>query len=168
MPAVDPMALLAAAVEAADDDQDAVQANFLASAARGRPELPDEVGHQVRLLARGDCYQMHVYRLGDGDYRVAADLAAAERFPAGAAVADLNVPRLGRYERAITCRGRRYKIVAARQGPRLLVEVDGVPSVITRDDGGKVRCPSPAFVVAVLVAEGDIVRAGDRSPSWRA
>jgi len=30
-----------------------------------------------------------------------------------------------------------------------------------RDDGGKVRCPSPAFVVAVLVAAGDIVRAGD-------
>ena len=74
---------------------------------------------------------------------------------------DLSVQRLGRYERAITCRGRRYKIVAACQGDRLLIEVDGVPHAITRDDGGQVRSPSPAFVVAVLVAEGDIVRTGD-------
>jgi acetyl/propionyl-CoA carboxylase alpha subunit/acetyl-CoA carboxylase carboxyltransferase component len=164
LPAVDPISLLAAAVEAADADQDTVQANFLAAAARGRPELPDEVGHRLRLRARGCCYQMHVYCLGQGDYRVAAGLDGASPAgdtPEGTALVDLNVQRLGRYERAITCRGRRYRIVAASQGPRLLVEVDGVPYVITRDDGGQVRCPSPAFVVAVLVAEGDIVRAGD-------
>ncbi len=176
LPEVDPIALLAAAVEAADADQAAVQANFLATAARGRPQLPDEVGHRLRLRARGDSYQMHVYCLGHGDYRVAADLAAtgsssAGSVPdgagpsigvrAGATVVDLSVQRLGRYERAITCRGRRYKIVAASQGSRLLIEVDGVPHVITRDDGGKVRCPAPAFVVALLARPGDSVRAGD-------
>ena len=74
---------------------------------------------------------------------------------------EVSVQRLGRCERAVTCRGRRYKVVAASQGPRLLIEVDGVAHVITRDDGGQVRCPSPAFVVAVSVAPGDIVRAGD-------
>ncbi len=176
LPAADPISLLAAAVEAADDDQDAVQANFLASAARGRPDFPDEVGHRLRLRTRGGRYQMRVFRLGQGEYRVAAGPAPAGPSPAGGdqdgagpagdtpaltALIDLSVRRLGRYERAITCRGRRYKVVAASQGPRLLVEVDGVPSVITRDDGGLVRCPSPAFVVAVLAAEGDIVRAGD-------
>src|SRR5215469_10950447 len=176
LPAADPISLLAAAVEAADADQAAVQANFLAAAARGRPEVPEEVGHRLRLRAHGGCYQMHVYCLGQGDYRVAADPAAAGSSPAGAdpddtsgpgdipagiALVDLNVQRLGCYERAITCCGRRYKIVAASQGPRLLIEVDGIPHVITRDDGGQVRCPSPAFVVAVLVAEGDIVRTGD-------
>jgi acetyl/propionyl-CoA carboxylase alpha subunit/acetyl-CoA carboxylase carboxyltransferase component len=165
LPAVDPISLLAAAVEAADADQAAVQANFLAAAARGRPELPGEVGHRLRLRAHGGSYQMHVYCLGQGDYRVAAGPAGTDAAgtgsPAGTALVDLNVQRLGRYERAITCRGRRYKIVAAVQGPRLLIEVDGVPHVIMRDDGGKVRCPSPAFVVAVLVAQGDVVRAGD-------
>ena len=164
LPTDDPIALLAAAVEAADDDQAAVQANFLAAAARGRPELPDEVGHRLRLRGRGGSYQMHVYSLGQGNYRVAASPADAgppDDTPAGTALVDLNVQRLGRYERAITCRGKRYKVVGASQGARLLVEVDGVPHVIMRDDGGKVRCPSPAFLVAMLVAQGDIVRAGD-------
>ena len=35
------VALLAAAIEAAEADQAAVQVNFLAAAARGRPELPE-------------------------------------------------------------------------------------------------------------------------------
>jgi acetyl/propionyl-CoA carboxylase alpha subunit/acetyl-CoA carboxylase carboxyltransferase component len=156
LPTVDPVSLLAAAVEAADADQSVVQANFLATAARGRPELPGEVGHRLRLHASGGSYQMHVYFLGQGDYRVTAGTALA-----GTTLVDVNVQRLGRYERAITCRGRRYRIVAARQGPRLQIEVDGVPHVVTRDDGGLVRCPAPAFVVAVLVAQGDVVRAGD-------
>jgi len=169
LPADDPVSLLAAAVEAADADQAAVQANFLATAARGRPELPDEVGHRLRLRARGGSYPMHVYCLGQGDYRVAVgppdSAGPPDGTPAGTAggtaVVDINVQRLGRYERAITCHGRRYKIVAVDQGPRLLIEVDGVPHVISRDDGGQVRCPSPAFVVAVAVAQGDIVKAGD-------
>jgi acetyl/propionyl-CoA carboxylase alpha subunit/acetyl-CoA carboxylase carboxyltransferase component len=154
LPAVDPVSLLAAAVEAADADQAAVQANFLATAARGRPELPDEVGHRLQLHASGDSYRMHVNCLGHGDYRIAAGPALTVRV-------DVNVQRLGRYERAITCHGRRYRIVAASQGPRLQIEVDGVPHVVTRDDGGLVRCPAPAFVVAVLVAQGDVVRTGD-------
>jgi acetyl/propionyl-CoA carboxylase alpha subunit/acetyl-CoA carboxylase carboxyltransferase component len=171
LPAVDPVALLAAAVEAADADQAAVQANFLATAARGRPELPDRVGHRLRLRARGGVYQMHVYCLGGGAYRVTVGTVAAGAGPdrpgppadnpPGTAVVDLAVQRLGRYERALTCHGRRHKVVAACQGERLLIEVDSVPHIITRDDGGQVRSPSPAFVVAVLVAEGDVVRAGD-------
>ena len=167
----DPIALLAAAVEAADADNAAVQANFVAAAARGRPELPDEIGHRLRLRARGGSYQMHVYRVGHSEYRVAAGPAAEgtstgggwpdDGSPAGTALIEVGVQRLGRFERAVTCRGRRYKVVASSRGSRLLIEVDGVAHVITRDDGGQVRCPSPAFVVAVSVAPGDIVRAGD-------
>jgi len=147
----DPVALLAAAIEAAEADQAVVRANFLAAAARGRPALPATAGHRIRLRADGGSYQMHVRALGRGDYRVAT----------GEGQADVNVARLGRYERAVTCAGRRYRVTADTQGSRLLIEVDGVPHVITRDDGGQVRCPSPAFVVAVLVRPGDTVRAGD-------
>jgi acetyl/propionyl-CoA carboxylase alpha subunit/acetyl-CoA carboxylase carboxyltransferase component len=151
LPDQHPVALLAAAIEAAEADQAAVQANFLAAAARGRPELPDGVGHQVQLRMRGNPYRMHVNYLGGDDYRV--DTAAGR--------IDARMQFLGQYERVVTCQGRRYRIVASTQGPRLLVEVDGLSHVLTRDDGGQVRSPSPAFVVAVLVGAGDTVRAGD-------
>jgi acetyl/propionyl-CoA carboxylase alpha subunit/acetyl-CoA carboxylase carboxyltransferase component len=151
LPEQHPVALLAAAIEAAEADQAAVQANFLTAAARGRPELPGEVGHWVQLRMRGNPYQLHVSYLGGDDYRVAT--------PAGRV--DVRMQFLGQYERVVICQGKRYRVVASTQGPRLLVEVDGLPHVITRDDGGQVRSPSPAFIVAVLVRAGDRVRAGD-------
>ncbi len=70
LPQQNPVALLAAAIEAADADQAAAQANFFAAAARGRPELPDKVGHEVELSLRGNIYRMHVYCLERGEYRV--------------------------------------------------------------------------------------------------
>jgi acetyl/propionyl-CoA carboxylase alpha subunit/acetyl-CoA carboxylase carboxyltransferase component len=151
LPPPHPVALAAAAVEAAVADQAAVQANFFAAAARGRPELPDTVGHQIGLRVRGESYRMRVRDLGHGDYRIDADEGRI----------DVNVRRFGRYESAVTCHGRRYRVVADTQGPRLLVEVDGLPHVISRDDGGLVRSPAPAFVVAVLTSPGDMVRVGD-------
>ncbi len=151
LPPQDPVALVQAAIEAADSDQAAVQASFYAAAARGRPELPQEVGHRVELSLRGNLYRMHVYCLGRDHYRV----------DTGAGVIDVKVQQFGRYERAVTCFGRRYRVVADSQGPRLIVEVDGVPHVVTRDGGGYVRALAPAFVVAVLVGLGDTVRAGD-------
>jgi len=151
LPPQHPAALLAAAIEAADADQAAVQANFFAAAARGRPELPAAVGHRLQLRVRGSSYRMHVNCLGRDDYRVDTGYG---RF-------DVQMRRFGRFERALTCQGKRYRVVADSQGPRLLIEVDGIPHIVSRDDGGQVRAPSPAFVVAVLVAPGDTVRAGD-------
>jgi acetyl/propionyl-CoA carboxylase alpha subunit/acetyl-CoA carboxylase carboxyltransferase component len=151
LPPQHPVALLQAAVEAADAAQADVQANFYAAAARGRPDLQDEIGHQVELTHRGNVYRMHVYCLGGGDYRVDTEDG----------VIDVNVQHFGRYERAVTCSGQRHRVVTDAQGPRLIIEVDGVPHVITRDGGGQVRAPAPAFVVAVLVKPGDTVRAGD-------
>ena len=152
-----------------------MRANFVASAARGpsrtprpgrapaatagaRRLLPDArvLPGAQRLPCRG--------RPGHGRNFPGRRLAG-RRLPGRrngqAALIEVGVQRLGRWERAVTCRGSRYKVVAASQGSRLLIEVDGVAHVITRDDGGQVRCPSPAFVVAVSVAPGDIVRAGD-------
>ena len=150
LPPQHPVALLQGAIEAADSDQAAVQAAFFAAAARGRPELPADTGHQVELSLRGNLYRMHVYCLGSGHYRVVGD-----------GVIDANVQHLGRYERVVTCCGRRHRVVAGAQGPRLIVEVDGVPHAITRHGGSRVRAPAPAFVAAVQVAPGDTVRAGD-------
>ena len=47
------------------------------------------------------------------------------------------------------------------QDADLLVEVNGVPHRISRDEGGLVRSHAPAVVVAIPVAEGDEVQAGD-------
>ena len=151
LPPQHPVALLQAAIEAADADQAATQANFYAAAARGRPDLADTVGHQMELSLRGNVYRMHVYCLGSEDYRI----------DTGDAVIDVNVQHLGPYERAVTCCGRRHHVVADIQGPRLIVEVDGIPHVISSDGGGQVRAPAPAFVVRVPVVRGDTVRAGD-------
>jgi acetyl/propionyl-CoA carboxylase alpha subunit/acetyl-CoA carboxylase carboxyltransferase component len=151
LPPHHPVALVAAAIEAADADQAAVQANFYAAAARGRPELPGTIGHRIDLCLGGNSYRLHVYCLGRGDYRV----------DTGHGIVDVNVRHLGRYERAVTCGGQRYRVVADTQGPRLMIEVDGVPHTVYRDDGGLVRTMAPAFVVGVRVAPGDPVRAGD-------
>ena len=151
LPTHHPVALLEAAIEAADADQAAVQANFYAAAAHGRPELPDTIGHRMDLRLGGNSYRLHVYCLGPGNYRV----------DTGQGLVDVNVEHLGQYERAVTCSGRRYRVVADAQGPRLMIEVDGVPHTVYRDDGGLVRTTAPAFVIGVRVAPGDVVRAGD-------
>ncbi len=113
--------------------------------------MPDDAGHRVELSLRGNDYRMHVSCLGRGDYLI----------DTGDAVIGATVQPLGQYERAVTCLGTRHRVVADVQGPRLIVEVNGVPHVITRDGGGLVLAQAPAFVVAVLVTAGDTVRAGD-------
>ena len=97
LPPQHPVALLQAAIEAAEADRAAVQANFYAAAARGRPELPDAVGHRMELSLRGNLYRMHVYCLGGGNYRI----------DTGDAVIDVERPASG------TLRARRDLLRAA-------------------------------------------------------
>ena len=151
LPPHHPVALLAAAIEAADADQAAVQANFYAAAARGRPELPDTIGHRMDLRLGSNSYRLHVYCLGPGDYRI----------DTGEGLVDVNVRKFGRHERTLNCGGQHYRVVADVQGPRLMIEADGVAHTVYRDDGGLVRTTAPAFVVGIRVAPGDPVRTGD-------
>ena len=71
------------------------------------------------------------------------------------------VQRLGAHERRLELRGRAHRTLISIQGADLLVEVDGVPHRISRDDGGLVRNLAPAVVVSIPVAPGDEVEAGD-------
>src|SRR3954447_26803632 len=52
-------------------------------------------------------------------------------------------------------------MISRQGGADLLVEVQGVPHRITRDDGGFVRSHGPSVVVAIPVHEGDEVSEGD-------
>ncbi len=151
LPDPDPVALLQAAVQAYDADQRATEVEFHAAAARGRPEMPEQAGHRVRLNYRGRAYRLGVYRTGPGSYQVDVD----------GQLVDLQVDRWSDYEFRLTVAGRTYRTVVATQGATFLVDVDGVSHRVGRDDGGVVRAAGPAFVLRVPVAPGDRVAEGD-------
>ena len=147
----DPVALLAAAVEAYAADQAAAQAAFRSAAARGRPEQPEEVGARLQLRYRGLPYQLRVDQVAPGTYRVRS----------GRDICDLVVNEVNAFERRISCGGRIHRVVVTAAGAAFRLEVDGAVHRITRDDGAAVRAGWPAFVVSVLVSPGQSVRAGD-------
>jgi acetyl/propionyl-CoA carboxylase alpha subunit/acetyl-CoA carboxylase carboxyltransferase component len=151
IPPADPFAVLMAAIEAYDADEHAVREGFHAGARRGRPELPGEVGHRVRMRYRGRSYSLTVFRTGRDSYAVDT---ATVRVP-------VTVARLGAFERRAVAGGRTYRIVATSQSSSFNIEVDGVAHRIHRDDGGVVRAGWPAFVISVLVQPGDRVASGD-------
>ena len=146
------IALLQAAVEVYEAEAAEEVESFFASAARLRPTVRAEIGRPVELSYRGHRYELRVYRVGDGQYRIAA----------GAARLDVDVERDGPCERWLTTDGRRYRVLAATQGYTLLIEVEGVPHAVSRADEGVVRAASPAVVVSVQVSPGVEVVAGDR------
>ena len=149
-PAADPVALIAAAIEAYEADLSLVRSAFFASAERGRPEHPEAVGARLALSYRGAEYRLRVDRTSPGTYRIHD----------GAPI-DVAVDRLGEFERRISVGGRRHVVVAIEQGAAFRIEVDGIAHVVTRDDGVVVRTGWPALVAQVLVEPGQTITAGD-------
>ncbi|MGH3333930.1 MAG: carboxyl transferase domain-containing protein, partial [Nocardioidaceae bacterium] len=151
VPPPQPVALLAAAVEAYAADHAAVEAAFHAGARRGRPDVPDSIGTKVQLRYAGVTYDLSVYRTSPGTFRV--------RW--GSVRADLSIDFVNDYERRVRCAGRSHRVVAVTQGAMFRIVVDGSTHRVARDDGGVVRAGWPAFVVSVLVQPGDQVDEGD-------
>jgi acetyl/propionyl-CoA carboxylase alpha subunit/acetyl-CoA carboxylase carboxyltransferase component len=150
-PSPDPVALLAAAAQAYEDDRALAQAAFLAAAARGRPEQPADVGGRVELFYAGASHRLEVDRVGSRSYSIRC----------GDAVADIAVDALGRYERRVTCGGRRHRVLVAPTDTGFRVEMDGASHRIDREDGVVVAAGRPALVVAMLVAPGSRLEKGD-------
>jgi len=146
------VALVQAAIEAYDAQLAVEQAQFYASAVRGRPQVRSEVGRTAELRYRGHCYSPKTYRLGPQRYRV--EMSGAH--------IDAQIDRLDQFESWLTVFGRRFRIVSVVQGLSYLIEVDGVSHRIDRDDGGVVHAPAPAVVVSIVVKPGDTVAVGDR------
>jgi acetyl/propionyl-CoA carboxylase alpha subunit/acetyl-CoA carboxylase carboxyltransferase component len=146
------VALVQAAIEAYDAQLAVEQAQFYASAVRGRPQVRCEVGRTTELRCRGRSYSPKTYRLGPQQYRVEVNGARIET----------HVDRLGQFEYWLTILGRRFHIVSVAQGLSYRIEVDGVSHRIDRDDGGIVHAPAPAVVVSIAVKPGDTVSVGDR------
>ena len=145
------LALLQAAIELSDQDAADDRARFYAFARRGRPQAAGALSRTYELRHRGESYRLAVSQIAPDRYRVTVDRHSIE----------LVVRRLGPHERRLELLGRTHRTLTSSQGDDLLVEVDGLPHRISRDDRGLVRAPSPALVVSIPVSPGDIVEAGD-------
>ncbi len=146
------VALVQAAIEAYDAQLAVEQAQFYASAVRGRPQVRSEAGRTTELRYRGHSYSPKTYRLGPQLYRVEVNGSRM----------DAQLDRLGQFEYWLTALGRRFHVVSVVQGLSYRIEVDGVSHHIDRDDGGVVHAPAPAVVVSIAVKPGDTVSVGDR------
>jgi acetyl-CoA carboxylase carboxyltransferase component/biotin carboxyl carrier protein len=71
--------------------------------------------------------------------------------------ADIEVERFDAHSGRIVVNGKRFRLTTAIHGPVHLVEVDSVTHRISLDEGGVVRSPAPALVVATPLAVGDEV-----------
>ena len=171
------VALLHAAVEAYLAEMDVERTRLFASARRGRPEIGEGVGRRIELRHRGQGYSLEVFRCSPRQFRVKVDGATVgvELESLGRSGWRLTIGRdLGDGPRTDEredgghpaapngVRGESFHIISVQHGPDSLVEVEGVPHRISRDDGGLVRAPAPAVVVAIPVEEGDEVAPGDR------
>jgi acetyl/propionyl-CoA carboxylase alpha subunit/acetyl-CoA carboxylase carboxyltransferase component len=145
------LALIYAATEAYEADRRAMQANFYAGAARGRPEVPKEVGHRVGLRFHGESYALTVFRRGPGSYRV----TVADR------EVDLQVSVVSEFERRVRTGDATHRVVTHVSGPQIQVDLNGAQHRINRDEGGLLRADAPALVVSVAVSVGDDVAVGD-------
>ncbi|HEX4729492.1 MAG TPA: biotin/lipoyl-containing protein, partial [Jatrophihabitans sp.] len=75
-------------------------------------------------------------------------------------VVDARIERLAGYASRLEVGDQRFRLLSATHGTVNLIEVDGTTHRVTRDEGGVLRSPAPALVVAVPVAVGDEVEAG--------
>ena len=148
------VALVAAGIEAYREKAAIELARLLETAHGGRPQVQHEVGRPVELKLRGTVYAVTTAHIGPNRYAVTVAHGEVER------TVDVTVDLVDEHHRRLLVAGRRYRVVTAKHGPTTLVEVDGVAHQVSRDEGGVLRSPAPALVVARPVAVGDTVEAG--------
>ena len=145
------VALVQAAIVLAEEATAADRARFYALARRGRPQADADLVRTVDLRHRGQTYRLAVAQIALGRYRVTVDAEQIE----------VAIHRVGLHERRLEARGHAHRTLTSVQDADLVVEVDGVPHRIGRDDGGLVRNLAPAVVVSIPVVVGDEVHEGD-------
>src|SRR4051794_10008615 len=148
------IALAAAAIRAYHDEEEVSRQRLLSTAHGGRPQVQHESGRPLELKLRGVGYRVSVARVGQQRFRVGISGADAPH------LVDVEVERFDEHSGRVVVNGRRFRLVSATHGPIHLIEVDGVTHRISRDEGGVVRSPAPALVVATPLAVGDEVEPG--------
>lgn len=148
------VALAAAAIEAYEEEERAERQRLLSTAFGGRPQVQHKSGRPLDLKLRGVGYRVRVARVGPHRFRVGVE-AGDDVHPA-----DVELDRFDAHTGQIIVNGTRYHLLTATHGPIHLVEVDGVTHRVSRDEGGVVRSPAPALVVATPLEVGAEVEAG--------
>ncbi|RSD21437.1 ATP-binding protein [Amycolatopsis eburnea] len=148
------IALAAAAIEAYQDEEEISVQRLLSTAHGGRPQVQHESGRPLDLKLRGVGYRVSVARAGRKRFRVGVSAGASDVHHA-----EVEIDRFDAHSGQIRVNGRRFRLVSATHGPIHLVEVDGVTHRVSRDEGGVVRSPAPALVVATPLSVGDEVEA---------
>ena len=149
------VALAAAAIEAYEDTENLARQRLLTSAHGGRPQVQLDTGRPIELKLRGVGYKVRVGRVAPHRFRVA--IAAGSGTPR---TADVEIERFDEFAGQIVVNGRRFRLVTNVHGPTHLVEVDGIAHRVSRDEGGVVRAPAPALVVATPLEVGAEVELG--------
>ncbi|TQN31712.1 acetyl/propionyl-CoA carboxylase alpha subunit [Haloactinospora alba] len=142
------VALAAAAVEAHEEEEHVERQRLLSTASGGRPQVRHESGHPLDLRLRGVGYRLRVARVGPYRFRVGIETGTETR------TADVELDRFDRHTGHIIVNGTRHHLLTDTHGPTHLVEVDGVTHRVSRDEGGVLRSPAPALVVATPLQAG--------------
>ena len=143
------VALAAAAIEAYTDEEEPSTARLLATARGGRPQAQHDPGRPLDLKLRGTAYRVQVAKLGARRFRVG--ITAGDQVRS----ADAEIERFDAHSGRITVNGERFRLTTATHGPVHQVEVDGVAHRVSLDEGGVIRSPAPALVVATPLGVGD-------------
>jgi acetyl-CoA carboxylase carboxyltransferase component/biotin carboxyl carrier protein len=147
------VALAAAAIEAYEDEEEVSRQRLLTTAHGGRPQVRHDPGRPLELKLRGAGYRVRVARLGPRRFSVAISAGQDER------EAGVEIERFDAHSGRITVNGSRFRLTTATHGPIHLIEVDSVTHRISLDEGGVIRSPAPALVVATPHTVGDEVEA---------
>ncbi|WP_067474948.1 ATP-binding protein [Nocardia amamiensis] len=148
------IALAAAAIDAYEDEERVERHRLLSTASGGRPQVQHESGRPLDLKLRGAGYRVRVARIGAHRFRIGIEAGGDIH------TADVDLERFDRHAGQIVVNGTRYRVITGTHGPIHLVDVDGVTHRISRDEGGVVRAPAPALVVATPLEIGAEVEAG--------
>jgi acetyl/propionyl-CoA carboxylase alpha subunit/acetyl-CoA carboxylase carboxyltransferase component len=148
------IALVAAAIEAYEEQEQAERLHFLATSHGGRPQARHEVGRAIDLKLRGTSHRITVAQVGPTRFRVGFGARQQDR------QVEADLEKFDQYIGRLVIGDRRYRLVSTTYGPVHLIEVNSTTHRVTRDEGGVMRSPAPALVVAVPAAVGDLVEEG--------
>ncbi|MEO8557139.1 MAG: biotin carboxylase N-terminal domain-containing protein, partial [Actinomycetota bacterium] len=112
------VALVAAAIEAYEEQKGAERLHFLSTAHGGRPQARHEVGRSIDLKLRGTSHRVTVAQVGPTRFRVGFGAAQQDR------QVDADLERLDDFVGRLVIGGLRYRLVSATHGPVHLIEVN--------------------------------------------
>ncbi len=145
-------ALLYVGVDVYEAEEALEREAFFRSARGGRPRAGHTVEREVELGYQGQTYTLTVAQISPRRYRIEVD---------GSVSVEVELQRMSAFESRLSVGDRNHHVVASTTAAGHLVEVDSVSHRVSRDEGGVVRSPAPAVVVAVRASAGTDVEAGD-------